>query len=177
MNGSKYYMKDEAPFSDFPAYSEKSTNKKPLAIFLVILLLIAAGVGGLYFLGSSRGAESQNAAVPTQSPTDPPLPTTVPVVEKELKRSELEVGVLNGSGIAGAANSTAATLRTLGYVVASTGNADKFDYTGITIKVKKGSSDFMDLLEKDLTASASAASVSASIDDSIPTDAQVIIGK
>lgn len=169
-------MKDEVPFSDFPAYSEKSTNKKPLAIFLIILLLIAAGVGGLYFLGRSRGAESQNAAVPTQSPTEAPLPTVVPTSIKELKRSELEVSVLNGSGVAGAANSTAATLRSLGYTVASTGNADKFDYTGITVKVKKANSDFADLLKKDLTASSSA-SVSASVDDTIPTDAQVIVGK
>lgn len=170
-------MKDEAPFQDFPVYAEKSTNKpKAFMIFLFVVLLIAAVVGGLYVLGNSQKSAS-NTAAPTQAPTEEPLPTDAPTPSIELKKGDLRVSVLNGSGVAGAANSTASTLRALGYSVVSTGNADRFDYTGITIKVKKEKSDFSDLLKKDITASASAASVSASVDDTIPTDAQVIVGK
>ncbi len=171
-------MKDEVPFSDFPAYTEKSSSKfKALGILLIVILLIGGVVGGLYFLGRNNNSDSNIVNTPTDFPvpTESALPTATPA--KDLERSDLEVSVLNGSGVAGAANSTAAKLRSLGYEVVSTGNADKFDYTGLSVKVKKESQDFMDLLEKDLTASASAASVSASVDDSISTDAQVIVGK
>lgn len=170
-------MKDEAPFSDFPVYAEKSTNKpKAFGIFVCLVLIIAAILGGLYFLGRNQQGSSQNAATPTQVPTSAPEPTATPT-PLDLDRAELEVSVLNGSGVVGAANGTAATLRSLGYNVASTGNADKYDYTGITVKVKKDKSDYAELLKKDFAENATGSAVTTSVDDTIPTDAQVIVGK
>ncbi|HVF69010.1 MAG TPA: LytR C-terminal domain-containing protein [Xanthomonadales bacterium] len=189
MQGSRYYMKDEIPFQDFPAYSEKSTNKKPLVIFLVVLLIIAAGVGGLYFLGRSRGAES-NIVIPTEAPLPTEEPTSTPSASvsgtltpapsgtsSKLDRASLNVVVLNGSGVVGAGRRYATYLTGLGYTVSSTGNADTFDYTGITVKVKKAKSDYGALLKKDLASFASGSVITTSIDDTITTDAAVIIGK
>lgn len=194
MNGSRYYMKDEAPFQDFPAYAEKSTNKKPLVIFLVILLVIAAVIGGLYFLGANKESESQEAVVPTEAPTPTEEPTpsasvsatltatpsgklTPTGTSSKLDRSTLNVAVLNGSGVVGAGRRYSTYLTGLGYNVTSTGNADTFDYTGITVKVKKTKSDYAALLKKDLATQASGSAITTSIDDTITTDAAVIIGK
>ncbi|HUQ84887.1 MAG TPA: LytR C-terminal domain-containing protein [Candidatus Limnocylindrales bacterium] len=189
-------MKDEAPFQDFPAYSEKSTNKKPLVVFLIILLLIAAGVAGVYFIGRTRGTDSQKAVVPTQAPIPTEVPTSTPVasasgtitpsgklsptpasISGQLDRSKLTVVVLNGSGVAGAGRRYSTALSGLGYVVSSTGNADTFDYTGVTVKVKKSKSSYASLLKKDLGTVAAGSTITTSVDDTITTDAAVIIGK
>lgn len=175
---SKFYMKDEAPFQDYPAYVERPKRKSKAAVFFfVVILIILATVAGLYLLGVNSKSASDIFATPTEAPlpTEVPTPTATPT--PVLERSELEVSVLNGSGVAGAANQTSAVLKSLGYVVGTTGNADNFEYEGIAIKVKKDKSGYADLLKKDLTASSSAASVTASVDDTIPTDAQVIVGR
>ncbi len=193
MNGSKYYMKDEVPFQDFPAYTEQSSNKgRGFIILLVIVLLIAAVVGGLYFLGNSKKSESKPVVTktkptPTHKPTETPSATasgsitpsgkltpTPSGTSSKLDRTKLNIAVLNGSGVAGAANKTASELKSLGYTIGATTNADKFTYTGITILVKKSEKDYGDLLKKDL---ASLGNVTVTVDDTIPTDAQVIIGK
>jgi len=193
MQGSRYYMKDEVAFQDFPVYTEKTSNKaRGFVILLVIILLIAAVVGGLYFLGNNKKSEpkavvTKTKPTPTQKPTETPSATpsgsitpsgkltpTPSGTSSKLDRSKLNVAVLNGSGVAGAANRTASTLRGLGYGVGATANADKFTYTGITVVVKKSKSDYGAQLKKDL---ASLGTVTVSVDDTIPTDAQVIIGK
>jgi hypothetical protein len=190
---NRYYMKDEVPFSDFPAYTENSTNKgKAIWIFLIVILIIAGIVGGLYFLGKNKKADNK-AIAPTHapSPTLEPSPTssasatltatpsgkltpTPSGTSSKLDRSKLSVAVLNGSGVPGAANKTATTLRGLGYTVGATANADKFTYTGITVLVKKAKKDYGDLLKKDLS---DQGTVTVTVDDAIPTDAQVIVGK
>lgn len=198
---NRYYMKDEVPFSDFPAYTEKSTNKgKAFGIFMVAILLIAGLVGGLYFMGRNKKSETK-AIVPTvaPSPTLKPSPTstasasltatpsgkvtpkpsskltpTPSGTSSKLDRSVISVAILNGSGVAGAANKTAASLRTLGYTIGATANADRFTYTGITVLVKKAQKDYGDLLKKDLS---DQGAVTVTVDDTIPTDAQVIVGK
>ena len=189
-------MKAEAPFQDFPAYAEKSTNKKPFVILLVILVVIAAGVGGLYYLGSNKKSDSQAAIAPTKIPTPTEKPTETPTsspsgsitptkkltptptgTSGKLDRAKLTVAVLNGSGIAGAGRKYSTMLSGLGYNVTSTNNADTFDYTGITVKVKKAKSDYAALLKKDLASTASGSAIKTSIDDTITTDAAVVVGK
>jgi hypothetical protein len=179
---TKYYMKDEVPFSDFSVYPEKSgRGGKAVTIFLVALFLIGGVVGGLYFLGRSRSSAPSAVSVPTQnpSPTELPSPTAsisgtlTPTVAADLERAELSVAVLNGSGVRGAANATAATLRSLGYAVGATGNAENFTYTGITILIKKTESNYAELLKKDLDAE----NATVTTDDTIATDAVVIVGR
>lgn len=172
---TRYYMKDEVPFQDFPAYTERSGGKsKGFVIFLVVILLIAAVVGGLYFLGKDKESSFLTSTAPTTAPTLTPSPTVTPT--PELDRTKLKVSVLNGSGVAGAANKTAAALKELGYVT-TTGNADNYDYEGVSVKVKEDSNGIADLLKNDLTEKASASAVTTSVDDTISTDAVVIIGK
>lgn len=170
-------MKDEVPFSDFPAYTERSKGKpKAAVIFLIILILIAAGLGGLYFLGKNSGSTSPATTVaPTEAPVEEPTATPEPT--PELDRSELTVSVLNGSGARGAAGGTAEILRNLGYTLGTTGNAENFNYEGITIIVSEESEEYLDLLKSDLEKEASASAVTASVSATLNSGAQVIVGK
>jgi hypothetical protein len=182
---NRYYMKDEIPFSDFPVYTEKSrSGSKLFVIFLIIILLIGGAVGGLYFLGKSQKSELNAASTPTNAtaPTEIPQPTAsisaslTPAdssASAKLDRSKLSVSVLNGSGVRGAANSTASTLRNLGYAVGATGNAERFNYTGVTILIKKVKSNYTDLIKKDLEVDGA----EVIVDETIATDAVVIIGR
>ena len=185
---------------------EVDTNsKKPRKIgvlfafaFFVIIILI-----GLYVLGASK--KSSSPIVPTvtvtptiipvvtkgpditdtptgkQTPTPSPKsgkisPTPTPTKQSAtLDRSKLKVAVLNGSGIAGAAKNISSYLSGLGYDVTTVGNAKTFDYTNLTIVITKAKSPYLTLLKKDLAQKS--ASISATVDDTINTDAEVIIGK
>lgn len=94
-----------------------------------------------------------------------------------LDRGKLSVTVENGSGIEGAAGKVGNMLKDLGYNVTSTGNADNYNYQGVAIKVKKGKSNFMDLLKKDLSKEYTIKSTSSDLSLDSPSDALVIIGK
>lgn len=94
-----------------------------------------------------------------------------------LDRSTLSIAVVNGSGIEGTAGKAATILKDLGYNVASTGNADNFNYVGVTIKVKKEKNNFIELLKKDLSKDYIITSASSDPSSSFSTDALIIIGK
>ncbi|MDP2638117.1 MAG: LytR C-terminal domain-containing protein [Candidatus Levybacteria bacterium] len=100
-----------------------------------------------------------------------------PVDKSGLDRSKLSITVQNGSGIEGAAGKAAKILKDAGYNVASTGNADNYNYEGVTIKVKNSESDFINLLKKDLSKDYAIKSSSSDLPSSSPTDTLIIIGK
>lgn len=104
--------------------------------------------------------------------------TQVSSVDKSgLDRNKLSVTVQNGSGTEGAAGKAGDMLKEFGYNVASTGNADNYNYQGVTIKVKKEKGNFLDLLKKDLAKDYKINSSTSDLDPSSPSDALVIIGK
>ena len=59
----------------------------------------------------------------------------------------------------------------------STGNADNFDYTNVSVSVKNSESEYLNLIKKDLEKGYSVASTSANLDNGFSSDALVIIGK
>jgi hypothetical protein len=180
MNGTKYYMKDEVAFQDYPSYSEKTGGKKPMVAFIVVLLIIAGVIAGLFFLGRNQGSDQDGiSAAPTDRVSVPtievdPTPTVEPT--PDLDRVDLSIEVLNGSGATGAAGDMADTLRELGYKISSTGNADRSDYKGITINISEKNKEFITLLEADLK-EAAGASVTSSVSASLTSGARVIVGK
>lgn len=100
-----------------------------------------------------------------------------PIDKSGLDRSKLSVIVQNGSGIEGVAGKAAEILKEVGYNVVSTGNADNYNYKGITIKVKSSQRKFIDLLKKDLAKDYIVKSTSSDLPSNSPTDALIIIGK
>jgi len=131
---------------------------------------------------SIPSASPETSPSPTQSPAPTPTPTPKPSanpVDKAtgLDRSKLNVLIQNGSGEAGVATKASDYLKGLGYDVSSTGNADNYNYTNVTIQVKSSKSDYLALLKKDLGFNYTIGSTSSDLQDSSTEDALVIIGK
>ena len=190
--------------SAFPTPAISKSPKKPkrflfLVVAIVIILIII--FAGNKLLGSKNNKESSEitptptefqiptdtpepspseeptlTSKPTSSPT--PKPTSNPVDSSTgLDRSKLSVTVQNGSGQAGVAGTGSNFLKQLGYNVTSTGNADNFDYTNVSVSVKNSESEYLNLIKKDLEKGYSVASTSANLDNGFSSDALVIIGK
>lgn len=183
-------MSEESSFSNYPSYGEKNVRKSHfVAIFFIILLVVIIILVGLYFLGASKKGSLKviPSATPThssgktgsgQAPTTAQQVTATPTLTPTpatLDRSKLNVVVLNGSGVAGAAQNISTTLSDLGYTVKSVGNASKFDYVGVTIFIKTDKKEYLDMLKKDLAKKAP--TITANVDDTIKNDAEIIVGK
>jgi hypothetical protein len=108
---------------------------------------------------------------------DAGLSLVSPIDKSGLDRSTLSITVQNGSGTEGAAGKAANILKDLGYNVSSTGNADNYNYVGVTIKVKSEDSKFTDLLKKDLSKDYTVKASSSDLSSDSPSSAVVIIGK
>ena len=185
-----------------PNVLDKPPKRSKFIIFFIIsIAIIIAIFGGWRFL-SSRTQKATAPAV-TPSPTEYQLPTeapesptpeatkrakptasptaepTVNPVDKStgLDRSKLTVEVQNGSGVVGSAKKAADALKELGYVISSTGNADSYEYSNVTIQVKSGKRNFLSLLQKDLGSSYTVGTVSANLTATSSADALVIVGK
>lgn len=190
--------------SAFPTPAINKTPKKSkrfLLLVLAIVIILIIIFAGNKFLGSKNKKENSKITptptefqIPTDTPepspsgepTSTPKPTASPTpksasnpIDKAtgLDRSKLSVEVQNGSGEAGVAGKGSGILKDLGYNVTSTGNADNFDYSNVTVKVKSAKSDYLTLLKKDLSASYTIGSSSSDLSASSSADALVIIGK
>ncbi len=168
-----------------------------LVIFVALLLVLLNSIRILVFKGKSSPTPTPtptpttvetptpsptptNTSTPTPSPTPTPKPSaSANPVDKTtgLNRSKLSIDVQNGSGEAGVGAKAADYLKSLGYVISSTGNADNFNYTGVTVKVKPASSDFLTLLKRDLGTNYTVSSATSNLSASSSADALVIVGK
>jgi hypothetical protein len=74
------------------------------------------------------------------SPTSPEISLGVgdELLDVDLSKKSVRIGVLNGSGIVGAASEVEVVLVDDGYENTSIGNADNYDYSGLTILYKEG---------------------------------------
>ena len=195
---------EDTPLESTPAPSlpKRQINKRfiYLVVAIVVLLLLFIGIKALNSNKSSNLQQipsQPSPSVPTDTPTpletstptptNKPTPTETPTpkptgnpVDNQtgLDRSQLSVTVENGSGQAGVAGSASDTLKSLGYDVVGTQNADNFDYTNVTIQVKSGSSNYLNLLKSDLSsANYTIGSATSDLPDSFSSDALVIIGQ
>ncbi len=193
----------EIPKAFTPGRSKKPLPKKTVVLFAFVVLIIVA----VLFVNLTAKSEKQSTSTasatpsateapiqtpiesgptpePTVAPTPEPAATPTPApsanpVDKAtgLDRSKINVLIQNGSGEAGVANKASDYLKGLGYDVTSTGNADNYDYTNVTIQVKADKSDYLALLKKDLGFNYTIGSTSSDLPDSSTEDALVIIGK
>lgn len=79
-----------------------------------------------------------------------PTPTYAPTPAPSLKREDLKIKILNGSGTAGKAGQVKDILKNKGYQEILTGNADTFDFTQTVLQVKKSKSDATNMIQADL---------------------------
>jgi len=132
---------------------ELSNNKKPksktnykLIFFVTVItaLVVSFISGGLYvyFTGTGALGEIPSDKAPESTPTPPPpSPIATPIAtaapEEEIDYSAYKISVLNGSGKIGEAGKVENILEAEGFVVSSTANASRFDYTDTVIQSKK----------------------------------------
>jgi hypothetical protein len=179
----------------------KTSSKRlstPLIVTVVLLLAVLLG-GGYVFFQSQQGSKNTQSPIPTVTSAPSPTEASTPTVEATpsgkltptstkatpttkptgvlgtTDRSDISVTVLNGSGVAGAASKISSYLKGLGYDVTSTGNAETFDYEGITISVKSGKTAILNQLKKDLTSQGTIDATSSTYTGT--GDAEIIVGK
>lgn len=154
--------------------------------FLVAFLAFILGLGAMAAV--SYGWVSipklpSNIQLPTMlgaKPSPTAAPTEVPIVaptESAVDLTAYKITVLNGSGIVGKAAEVKASLTTAGFKVATTGNADKSDYTKTQIAAKKSvDKAYLTKLEDELKKSYAVDTVSTA-PESDTTDVTVTIGQ
>jgi hypothetical protein len=119
-------------------------NKKGFKIVLIILLLLsffAILVGGfLYYQKNISNKEEGTEANPTPTVEVKISPTETPATDSgkisEVKLSNLNVQILNGSGIPGQAGEVKELISSLNFKKIDTGNADNYDYADTEVSIK-----------------------------------------
>lgn len=166
------------------------------SVFFVIILLLLGSVA--YFVTSGEKVEKPNDVVteeksepvevseaPTEKPSETKTPTpSVKVSPAPTKassassdKSSIEIAIQNGSGEAGVAGGASSILKAAGYTIASTGNAENFDYTGVTIQVKATKKSILTGIEDALNEDYTVTKSTSDLPSDASYDALVIIGK
>ena len=103
-----------------------------IAVFeLVLLVALGVALLGRPVAQSVRAAASERVLAPTAA-------RAPRLTDPRLTRGETAVLVLNGNGRAGAAAEAAARIQSLGYAVASVGNAPRTDYSRTIVMYRSG---------------------------------------
>lgn len=164
-------------------------------IFFIIILLLLGSVA--YFVTRGNSGEQVTESITLPDNSEPEVteeePTTAPEESPEPTKEEEEeeptaaptsatstagsVAVQNGSGESGVAAAAAAILRDSGFSIATTGNADNFEYTNVTIQVKNSKKSILSDLEEALSKDYTIDKTSTDLAESSSYDALVIIGK
>lgn len=132
-------------------YLEKEKSSGLMWIIILTALLVGALAGGFitYFSGLSRIDAPQ--ATSTPEATVAPVEASPEPTDTTLKREDLKIQVLNGSGVAGAAGKAKAVLEGLGYKNVEAGNASRQDFATTEISILKAKERYLEMLKKDLS--------------------------
>jgi hypothetical protein len=156
---------------------------KPILLFLVafgISLGALYGISQLNLPGFSGFAAPKIAMTnpftkPTETPTPTRVPTATPTPTPEIDRTEVNIKVLNGGGVAGKATVVKTILQKKGYEGILTGNADSFEYEKTEIRVKEEKDFLFDVVAADLADNVSVTTPSK-LDEDEAADVIVVIG-
>lgn len=191
---------EEISYSGSTTPSKKRISKRValFGIFFVIILLLLGSVA--YFVTSGNAPDEEDSTsitleedsgddvIAEEEPTEEPEETEAPTPSKSPTKAPVEddedtpassgsVAVQNGSGESGVAGAAAEIVREAGFTVASTGNADNFDYTDVTIQVKNSKKSILADLEEALSKDYAIGDTSTDLPEATSYDALVIIGK
>ncbi len=169
-----------------PKGSKPSFSVPKIPIFRkeVGIFFLAFAVSFLAFIGLSRFnfAGIQLPQIDTKSltslgkPSPTTKPTTAPSPTPTVKREEIKIKVLNGSGTAGKATEVRDLLREAGYQEILTGNADTFDFTQTIIQTKKSTNSYANIVAKDIADSADNPKIETTLADDDASDVVIIVG-
>ena len=162
--------------------SEVSTpieNEKANYLWIIIptALLVGALVGGLitYFSGISKLQTVENSPTPVVSIEPKASPSASP--SASIKRSEIKLQVLNGSGTSGFAGKAKTYLEGLGYKDVAVGNAVSSDFAETEIQIKDNVEEFLDTITTDLSKTYTVAKDTKTLTASSKYDVVITLGK
>ncbi len=183
-------MDDSPDTISFSPPSTETPKKGKNRLLAVIVIAIILALGGYYFYSRSQQktkskievttptpeptAEPTEEVTPTAGPTQKPTPTVKGPVKVA---TDMSLQVLNGSGEEGVASTAKEFLEGKGYTSIETGNADNFDYQGVTVRIKSSLEKFLSTLQNDLKEKYTLASESGTLSEDALFDASVIVGK
>lgn len=156
-------------------------EEKPNYLWIIIptALLVGALVGGLitYFSGISR--LNMGDETPAPSATSTPVTQASPTSESktDIKRSEVKIQVLNGSGTSGLAGKAKTYLEGLGYKDVAVGNASSSDFAETEIQIKDSVKSFLDTITTDLSKNYVVAKETKVLTTSSKFDIVITLGK
>lgn len=175
----KEWLKEVRPDTTKDVEKGRGSGVKMVIIIIILLFLLGAIVGGvLYFQkGVEKPSTDQNNNTETEiSQTATPTPQE----EEKIDLTNITVSVLNGSGIAGEAGKVKNLLITGGFSEdkITTGNADKYDYLGISISQKENLSDNVtEALNKTLSDTYDVTISEDNLQENSTYDVVIIVGK
>lgn len=144
-------------------------SRKALIVIAAALIVVIGLIFFIFFRGDSA-EDAESDLTPTPAFEEP-----TPTPEATLDKEDVQIRILNGSGVAGEAGRVQAILEDEGYVIESVGNADEFDNELTDIQAKDSiPQSFLDDLEEAL-ASEYRTTVSE-LDDDAETDIVIVIG-
>ncbi len=195
---------EEISYNTTPTRTKRKVPKR-LIIFIVFFIIILALIGGLIFFVTRDSSDNSNAEqtitlpeetqteeqpvvteteTPTPEETEAPTKATTPTKgptptgsSSSNTNSSVKVAIQNGSGESGVAGTASNLVKEAGFTIASTGNADNFDYEDVTIKIKASKKSFLSALEDSLSGDYTIGTTSSDLPESTTYDALVIIGK
>lgn len=149
-------------------------NKRLYVVGLALLIIVLLSTGSIFYFRTTLklAKEEETPIVETQSEAEIPISTPEPLAV--LKRSEITLDVLNGSGTAGKAGSVADEFSALGYQIFEIGNTEATEGNQLYINPKI-EGDFKNLLS-DVEDVLKIASSSGDLLDSTAS-ARVILGR
>ena len=130
----KVESEEESQGEELPPIEKKNKKIYIAGIVIALLLIVATGVLGFYFLNS--GKEDKKVEVAEDKTVE-----ATPTLIEEIDRAEWSIEVLNGSTTTGVARTVADSLEELGYTVENVGNADNKDYEETTVLISSEKSD------------------------------------
>ena len=182
------------PISARPPMPVKKDRTKLIILIIAIFLVI----GGFFLFNKSNSKNNESVVeekvvVPTKKVTPTPeeditptetvdeetpesTPSPIPTTGTVTSAKKLNIQVLNGSGVTGAAAEAETFLKGLGYEVIVIGNADNNDYKAVTINIKSSRSSFLDDIKSDLSDKYTVNDETGNLSSSSEFDVTIIIG-
>lgn len=163
-------------FSELVVKKPRFKSLRLILIALGVALIVGGLVTGTFQL-LKRGQLQVPDGTIEPSPTpivDESVPTATPVPSPTINPATVNVRVLNGSGVRGAARKVAAILDQ--FTIVEVGNAERFNYQGSELHYKASVQEKVELVRKELTKEFLLATEAANLAEEDKADIEIIIG-
>ena len=136
----------------------------------------AGGTGGTAVLsGQDSGDDSNKDSENGKSEVEQTLEDSLNALA-EFEKTNIDIRIENGAGIAGIAGRTQSFLEDLGYSVVEIDNADSQDYTNTVVLLKQSAQDFAQAIKADLEQEYPTEISTENLEDDAEYDVLIIVG-